>query len=61
MESRDTDGTRLVQSMQPYATAVQTAIAGGAFAAVNRQPRDIRAGVGPELLYLRSGGIEVVQ
>jgi len=61
METRDTDGTRVVQSMSPYATAVQTAINGGTFAAINRQPRDIRAGVGPELLFLRSGGIEVVQ
>ena len=33
----------------------------GAFASVDRTPRDIRAGVGPELLFLRAGGIEVIQ
>lgn len=61
MESRDTDGTRLIVSMQPYATSVQTAIGAGLFASVDRTPRDIRGGVGPELLFLRAGGIEVIQ
>jgi hypothetical protein len=61
METKDTDGTRMVTSMQPYATCVQTAIGAGAFASVDRTPRDIRAGVGPELLFLRAGGIEVIQ
>lgn len=61
METRDTDGTRMVLSMQPYATCVQTAIGAGAFNPVDRQPRDIRVGVGPELLFLRPGGIEVIK
>lgn len=60
METKDIDGTRMVLSMQPFATAVETALGAGFFASVDRSPRDIRAGVGPELLFVREGGIEVV-
>lgn len=58
LESRDTDGTRLLSDI-PAGTGVFIGIGAGALAANSYTPRDV--GTGIELPYLRSGGILVVK
>ena len=61
MGTKDTDGTRMVAENPGYGvTAVQIARAGLAFAIVGYQPLDPRVSP-PELVWIRSGGIEVIR
>jgi hypothetical protein len=60
METRDTDGTRMVAGMPGFpATAVQLAVGTGAFGALPYLPLDVGSGI--EIAFLRDGGIEVIQ
>jgi len=63
METRDTDGTRMIDSMPGYTvgTATQVAVGAGAFSFSEYRARDAVPNTGPELAYLRQGGIEVLQ
>ncbi len=61
MSTKDTDGTRMVSENPGYgSTAVQIARAGMSFAIVGYQPLDPRVSP-PELVWIRSGGIEVIR
>lgn len=64
MDTRDTDGTSMVTAMSapgPITDVVQVAVGAGAFLSLPYRARDIDPLSGPELPYLRQGGIEVVQ
>ena len=60
METKDTDGTRMISDIPNLAsTGVTIAVGAGAFAPNSYTPRDSFAGI--ELPYLRAGGIEILQ
>lgn len=60
METKDTDGTRMVAAMPDFlSTGLRLAVGTGAFAANPYTPRDV--GFGIELCYLRAGGLEILQ
>lgn len=60
METRDSDGTRMVVATPGFGgRSVQIAVGAGLWSNTAYQPRDI--GFGIELAYLRGGGIEVLQ
>jgi hypothetical protein len=61
METKDTDGTKMVTAMPGYgSTAAQIRIGAAAFAITPYRPLDTLVGA-PELAVIRSGGIEVIQ
>ena len=61
METKDTDGTKMVTAMPGYgSTAAQIKIGAAAFAIVPYRPLDTLVGA-PELAVIRSGGIEVIR
>ena len=61
METKDSDGTRMILDIPKLATnGITIAVGAGAFAAVSYAPRDVGSGV--ELATLRAGGgLEIVQ
>ncbi len=61
METKDTDGTRMIQDIPRLSTTgITIAVGAGAFAPTSYTPRDV--GFGVELAALRSGGgLEIVQ
>lgn len=60
METKDTDGTRMITDIPNLAsTGITIAVGGGAFAPNSYTPRDSFAGI--ELPFLRAGGIEIIQ
>lgn len=60
LETRDTDGTRMVDATPGFGvTSVQLAVGPGGYSATAYAPRDVGSGI--ELAYLRAGGIEVLQ
>ena len=65
LETRDTDGTRMIDSLPGYTstppTATQVAVGAGSFSFSEYKARDSIPGTGPELAFLRQGGIEVLQ
>lgn len=63
MSTRDSDGTLMVDSMPGYTsgTATLVAVGAGAFSFSEYKARDAIPGTGPELAFLRQGGIEVLQ
>lgn len=64
MDTRDADGTAMVTAMSapgPIADVVRVAVGAGGFLNVPYRAKDNDPLLGPELLYLRQGGIEVIQ
>lgn len=62
MDTRDVDGTAMVVAMPgPIADVVKVAVGGGAFLSLPYRAKDNDPLAGPELCYLRAGGIEVLQ
>lgn len=64
MGTRDTDGTPMVTAMTapgPIGDIARIAVGAGAFLPQPYRAKDVDPLTGPELLYLRQGGIEVVQ
>ncbi len=60
METKDSDGTRMVSDIPLLATVgINIAVGSGLFVPNSYTPKDSGAGI--ELPYLRAGGIEIVQ
>lgn len=60
METKDTDGTRMISDIPNLAsTGITIAVGAGMFMADSYTPRDSFAGI--ELPFLRAGGIEILQ